>query len=513
MEQMRRLEERAVESGIALDQIMEAAGLSVARRIAQRSAGIRGARVMVLVGPGNNGGDGMVVARYLSDWGALVTLYMTASRRRQDRFEECRSRRIRVVEGQDDRDHWALSNYLPLTDVVVDAVLGIGQTLPLEADVAALLRLVGQFKRLHPGLTLVAVDVPTGVHADTGAVDDAVAPVDLTVTLGAPKLGLLRFPAASWVGELATVDIGLPHEVTEEVGVDLATDGAVRTLLPERPLDSHKGTFGHVLVVAGSGRYVGASVLTSAAAYRIGAGLVTLAAPYAVYRIAASQLPEATHMPLADTVGDGLMAGAARDVREALQRVDAGVIGPGLGASEPVRRLLRDVLTVEPYPAASLVLDADALNCLADTYQWWQRLRSPVVLTPHPGEMARLLRIEAATVQADRLELAHRAAETWGHVVVLKGPYTVVAAPGGRATISPFANPALASGGTGDVLAGVIGGLLAQGLYPYEAAVAGVHAHGLAGQRVRSRLGDAGLMASDLLLELPLVLNGLRAIR
>ncbi len=511
VEQMRRIEQRSDDAGVSLDSLMENAGLSVARRTTQLLDGVRGKRVIVLVGRGNNGGDGMVAARYLSDWGALVTLYMTSPRRREDKFEECRTRRVRVVEGQDDQDQWALSNYLPLTDLVMDAVLGTGQDGPLDQSLRALFTKICETQRAGQGFKLVAVDVPTGVNADTGVVDDACPRMDLTITLGAPKVGLFQFPAADYVGQLETVSIGLPDGVDTDVSLELADGPLVASLLPARPLDSHKGTFGHLLVAAGSREYVGASVLTCLGAYRAGAGLVTLASPSGVYQLAASQMAEATYLPLDETPEGHIAPAGARAVRQALAGATAGVMGPGLGHSEAVRAFIQATLLADPPTETPVVLDADALNALAETPRWWERLHGPAVLTPHPGELSRLLRSTVPAVQADRLNAARQAAEAWGQVVVLKGAHTVVAGPEGQATLSPFANPALASGGTGDVLSGVIGALLAQGLSPYNAAVAGVHLHGSAGEQVRSELGDAGLIATDLLLELPRVMRALRA--
>jgi NAD(P)H-hydrate epimerase len=510
VEEMRWLEERSVAAGVSLDSLMEASGLAVARRIALMEDSMRGKRIIVLVGPGNNGGDGMVAARFLSDWGALVTLYMTSARRREDKLEECRSRRVRIVEGTDDLDHWALSSYLPLTDIVVDAVLGIGQALPLDNALKDLCVKLTSIKDDHPALKLIAVDVPTGVDANTGVVDDACASADLTISLGAPKVGLLRFPAAEHVGHLETVDIGMPSNIDSALSLDLAGDTPVGLLLPNRPLSSHKGTFGRLLVVAGSRNYVGAPVLACSGAYRSGAGLVTLATPNSVYKLAAAQMLESTYLPLAETPAGNVAPDGARAVRSAFSGVDAAVIGPGLGQTEPVQEFIHHALLVEPSPGIPLVLDADALNCLAMAYRWWERLSTPSVLTPHPGELSRLLRLDVSDIQDDRLTAARRAAERWGQVVVLKGAYTVVASPDERMSISPFANPALASAGTGDVLSGVIGALLAQGLAPYEAAVTGVHLHATAGEQLRYDLGDAGLIASDLLNVLPRVIKDLR---
>ena len=510
-EQMRALERRAVESGIEEDALMETAGLGVARHVAQLLDGIRGRRVVVLVGPGNNGGDGMVAARYLADWGALVTLYMTSARRRDDKFEDCRARRVRVVEAAEDPEQWQLGSYLPLTDVVIDAVLGIGSERPLEGELRRLMASIQDLRRESARAKLIAVDLPTGVDADTGACDDACFPADVTLTLGAPKVGLFRFPGAACVGRLETVPIGLPDDADGDIDLELADAATVRGLLPERPIAAHKGTFGHVAVVAGSRKLVGASVLAAASAYRAGAGLVTLAAPETVDRMVAPQLLEQVHLLLAETEDGHVAADAAGPVRALFGAASAAVVGPGLGDGDSVRSFLGALLLAEPALTIPVVIDADGLNALAQTYDWPDRLRAAAVLTPHPGEMSRLLGRPIAEIEEDRVATAREAAERWRQVVVLKGAHTVVASPDGRAALSPFANPALATAGTGDVLAGIIGSLLAQGAAPYDAGVAGVYVHAAAGEAIREEMGDAGLLASDLLSRVPVVLRNLRA--
>ena len=510
-EQMRDLEKRAIASGITEDSLMETAGLSVARRIGQMFVSVRGTRVVVLVGPGNNGGDGMVAARYLADWGALVTLYMTAVRRRDDKFEDCRARRVRVVESGDDIGHLQLASYVSLADVVVDAVLGIGADRPLNDTLRPIFEEVGRLKREHPSLNYVAVDAPTGVNADSGWVDDACFCATTTLTLGAPKVGLLRFPAAGVTGGLEVMSIGLPSDVDGGIALDLDDEDAIAPLLPDRPLDGHKGSFGSVLLVAGSRRFIGATVLAATAAYRSGAGLVTLAAPETASRLAGPAMVEQVHLPLPETPDGHASLEGASVLRDAFAKASAAVIGPGLGDVESVRSLLQALLLTEPPLTTPVVMDADALNALALTYRWWESLTAPAVLTPHPGEMSRLLPRAVSAIQDDRIDTAQEAASRWGQIVVLKGAHTVIAAPGGRTSVSPFSNPALATAGTGDVLSGIIGGLLAQQVNPYDAARLGVYLHAKAGERVSAWTGSSGLLASDLLPEIPVVAQGLRA--
>ena len=508
-QEMRLLESRAADAGVPAESLMESAGLAVARDIARRLDGVRSKRVVVLVGPGNNGGDGMVAARYLADWGAVVTLYMTTARRRDDKFEECRERRCRVVEAAEDMECWQLESYASLADLVLDAALGIGGRFELDSSLRPVFEAVGQMRTQHRPL-FVALDVPTGLDADTGECDDACFPADVTLALGAPKRGLLRFPGAARAGQVETLPIGLPEGVDAGLPVDLVDAALAGSLLLPRPPESHKGSFGNVLVVGGHRRYVGAPVLAAAAAYRAGAGLVSLAAPESVSRIAAAQLIEQVHTPLPEAEDGGVAAEAAGAARNALFGASAAVVGPGLGVGEPASAFLRALLLTEPRTQTPVVLDADALNILAGVYGWPAMLAAPAVLTPHPGEMARLLGQPVHEVQEAREAVALAAAEQWGQVVALKGAHTVIAAPDGRMALSPFANPVLATAGSGDVLAGVIGGLLAQGMERYEAAVAGVYLHGTAAERWRAANGSGGMLASDLLPLLPRVTEDVR---
>jgi len=297
------------------------------------------------------------------------------------------------------------------------------------------------------------------------------------------------------------------------VDLEVVTPEMVRGWLPARPPDAHKGTFGRALIVAGSANYTGAARLAGAAAVRTGAGLVTVALPASIHRAVAATLSEATYLLLPHELGV-LAEPAVEVLAEQAGRYDAMLLGPGLGQEKETAEFLTALLrgrerrpvgflrtgetAVQPIPLPPLVVDADGLNLLARMDGWPTRIPSGSILTPHPGEMARLMGCSVADVQADRVAVARRQAREWGHVVVLKGAFTVVAAPDGRTVLEPFANPALATGGTGDVLAGIIVALRAQGLGPFEAAAAGAYLHGLTGELARRHLGAAGVAAGDL---------------
>ncbi|MFC1935334.1 NAD(P)H-hydrate dehydratase [Chloroflexota bacterium] len=511
VEQMQALDAAAAKAGVSTELLMEKAGLAVAGQAIQRLASPRGARVLVLAGPGNNGGDGLVAARYLHQWGARVQLYLCTPRPSPDpTLALAEERGIPIATAADDPGLELLQRHLASSSLVIDAVLGTGKARPLEGQLKEILLQVADARK-RQATPVLAVDLPTGLNADTGAIDPACPGADITVTLGYPKVGHFTFPGASMTGWLEIADIGIPADLDGGISLELVTPDLVRSLLPSRPLEAHKGSFGRLLVIAGSRRYVGATFLACSGAYRAGAGLVTLATPRGAYPIAAAHLTEATHIPLPETWNGGISTQAVAMLQEELEGFAAMVVGCGLSQEPDTQQFVHELLLQNPSLAElPVVVDADGLNALARVPEWHTHLTAQAVLTPHPGEMARLTGLSNAQVQEQRLETARQAAEMWGQVVVLKGAFTVIASPEGIARISPFANPGLASAGTGDVLAGAIGGLLAQGLSPVDAATCGVYLHGAAAEELRHQLGDAGLMASDLLPEIPRRIKALK---
>ncbi len=514
--QMVALEQAAQRRGVSTDTLMENAGRAVAEATREALAGVAGARLLVLVGPGNNGADGLVAARHLARWGGQVVAYVVSPRPHLDpKMELARRYGVTALCAKDDPGLEKLGHLLAGCRLVIDAVLGTGRARPLDGVVRdVLLRLEARRAQARRPL-LLALDLPTGLNADTGEVDPACPSTDLTVALGLPKVGLLTFPGAARVGQLRVVDIGLPAGLVEEeqIPLELLTAPWVGHHLPPRPLDSHKGTFGHALVVAGSRSYVGAAYLAAQAAVRVGAGLVTLAAPQGIYPIVASKLVEVIHLPLPEDAEGQIHPDAAQLVRDNLSHYNSLAVGCGLGRSLGTTQFLERLLLSEPRPALPTVVDADGLNSLSRLPDWWQRLGGQVALTPHPGEMATLASTSIAQVQQDRIATARQWAMRWNTTLALKGAHTVVAEPGGLVRVSPFANPALASGGTGDVLTGIIAGLMAQGLTPYEATCCGVYLHGQAAEAVRRARGDTGTLASDLIERLPETISQLRQAR
>ena len=504
-DEMIRLERESDKRGIPPSMLMQNAGLAIAQRINRLLGSAASRHVLVLVGPGNNGGDGLVAARHLHDWGTRVDIYLIRPRKDDDEnYQAVKDRGIPVFVANDDQELSMLDHILSDCDAVVDAVFGTGKLRPLDGAVKEALLRAREQKKSHPGLKVVAVDLPSGVDSDTGAADAACLPADLTITLGYPKTGLFSFPGRDIIGELAVADIGIPADLGNDIKTELITRNMIRAMLPDRPKNANKGTFGKVLVCAGSLNYIGAAYLACEAAMRVGAGLVTLATPRSLQPVLAAKLTEVTYAPLPEGSPGFIGSGASQAIHDRLEDYDVLLMGCGLSQNPEVTAFVAAVLLEMPASLSpAMVLDADALNAVAQTPQWWRLLTKDAILTPHPGEMARLSRSSVEKITQDRLVIAREEAAKWNKTVVLKGAHTVVASPDGRAMISGMANPGLASAGTGDVLSGAIAGLLAQGLSYSEASACGVYLHGLAGDMVRQEIGDAGMVASDLLPVLP----------
>ena len=507
--QMRALEAEAAAAGVSARTLMANAGLAAAQEAWLTLGAVAGREVLVLVGPGNNGGDGLVAAGHLAAWGARVHAYLL--RAREDQDEEWRAlveAGVRATVLADDPGYAVLEAALSSADMVLDALFGTGidpAARPFAGDVVQVLARLAAARAADPPVPLIALDLPSGVDADTGAADPLAVAADTTVTFGYAKVGLYMMPGHRLAGRIVPVEIGLPAPSTVALPFEVLRLRDVQAMVPRRPADGHKGTFGTVMIAAGSRRFPGAARLTAEAAARSGAGLVTLAMPAEVQPLLAA-LADATHEPLPSEDG-AFAAAAAPALLRALHasRARALLVGPGLGTSPGTRafvgQLLGELAGVEGLRA--VVLDADALNILATVEGWADRLRLPRILTPHPGEMARLVRQSVAAVEARRLDCATALARSSGSVVVLKGPCTIVAAPDGRARISDVASSALAHAGSGDVLAGLCAGFVAQGLASFDAASAAVFLHADAGRRVAEVYGDAATLASDLLRALP----------
>lgn len=508
--QMRELETLAESRGLPASVLMENAGKASAREIEKAYHPLSSKKILVLVGPGNNGGDGLVAARYLTDYNAGVTIVLGAPRKLPDKnLELARQKNIIVIEVW--KNFQELEKALAASNIVIDALFGTGKARPLEGIYKQMLDKLRAQKSRIPSLQIVSLDLPSGLDADTGSVDPSTCPADLTITMACPKKGFFTLPGAEYLGKLIIVDIGIPDALANNINIELVNSEWAKANLPVRPRGAHKGTFGKVMVVAGSSRYLGAPYLACAAAYRAGAGLVTLASIRKVIELVSSKSVETTYLPLPESEEGNIDDRALGTIFKNLESYKALLIGPGMGTSREAAGFLQGMLTSPGISGIPIVLDADALNLIAtDIPNWWQILSSKVIITPHPAEFSRLSGLSIADIQQDRMETAKELAFKWNKVIVLKGAFTVIAEPEGYIMVSPWANPALATAGTGDVLAGIISAFLAQGMGPLQSASLGVYIHGFAGEMVSEELGEAGAIASDLLPEIPLAIKKIR---
>jgi NAD(P)H-hydrate epimerase len=528
---MKAIEKEADAGGLTYDQMMENAGAGLADIILNLLIDDVEPEVVGLVGPGNNGGDTLVALSTLATKGWIASAYLV--KRKKDalvrRFAEAGGKVLSATGLEE------LAGAIETADIFLDGVLGTGIKLPLKKDVADVLSEINDIlDSLDQGPLIIAVDCPSGVDCDTGEAAEQAIHADVTVTMAAVKQGLLKLPAFEYVGELQVVDIGLPDDLSalKELNAEVANEEMAAALLPERPLDSHKGTFGTALIAAGSVNYTGAVLLAGEAANRIGAGLVTLAVPAPVHMALAGRIPEATWVLLPHEQGV-IAAEAAYVLVKNFEKATALLIGPGFGTENTTKEFIENLLTGkfvskkstvgigfvhqasekredENGKLPALIFDADGLKLLAQIKDWNKKLPESTILTPHPGEMAVLTGLSKEEIQENRQEIAIKYAKDWGQLVVLKGAFTVIASPDGRTTVIPVASPALAHAGTGDVLAGLIVGLRAQGLEAFDAAVAGAWIHAQAGLYAADDLGTtASVLASDVLNSISDVLSDL----
>lgn len=522
IQEMRQIEAAADRSVMSYEQMMLNAGQAASDYLQARYPISAGAKITFLIGKGNNGGDGLVMAHALSRaTDADIILYLLEQRGVADlNYRAALDDRISVSLAADDVEGQSLTALVKSADVIVDAVFGIGLRLPLRDDAAKILATVNSSLAQRRSacaandtqyLTdaapqdaakspfILAIDCPSGIDCDSGQADSNAISADATISFIAAKPGLFTFPAASYVGELAVSTIGLPdglHELSQ-LSTTVFDPGQASALLPHRPLDGHKGTFGKVMLIAGSPDYIGAIALAGEAACRSGVGLVTLATTRQLIDIVASRLREPTWLPLPNA--DGAIAeGAYETIHEAVDGYHALLVGCGLGLHESTRAFVGRLLEYDALPP--LIIDADGLNILSRQAGWWRSLPADAIITPHSGEMARLTGLSTAQINAGRWRMAKEYAALWNLVVVLKGAHTIIAAPDGRACVIPFKTDALGTAGTGDILAGLIAGLRAQGVDAFNSACLGAYIHALAGTIAEETIGSSrAVIAGDVL--------------
>jgi NAD(P)H-hydrate epimerase len=506
-EEMRAMDRATIEGGHASGKaLMERAGTGVVRAMEARYGPLLALRVLVLCGRGNNGGDGFVAARLLQHAGAVPRVIVLGDMTKvtgdaQTHLYAMRDDGVVPVPVQSDAElarategEW---------DFALDAMLGTGAEGAPRGLCAAGVEMLRELD--DRGVRVVALDLPTGIDADSGAIARRTVRADLTVTFGAPKRGQYLYPGRAFVGALEVVDIGLVA-TSDPRALELATEDAMAALVPLRDPRAHKGSAGRLLVIGGSAGMTGSVTLAARAANRAGAGYVRAAAPASLADILSIKLTEEIALAMPETRARTLGPGALKPLLEAAGAAHAVVLGPGLSRHRATATLARKVAAGIRGP---LVIDADGLNAFEGQLEALRALKAATVLTPHLGELARLSGLDAGALEARRIDIAREFAWAWSAVIVMKGAPTVTAAPDGRATLNPNGNPGLATLGSGDVLSGAIGALLAQGLEPYDAARLGVWLHGAAGDLAAKQFGQHGMTASDLLDTLPLAMRAL----
>lgn len=511
-EQMQAIDRNAIETlGIPGAVLMENAGRAAAEEIMDDAGELFPGPVLILAGKGNNGGDGYVIARILADCGWQVQTLVLAEK---DQIKGDARLMLQILqrleaEIQFVADETSLRKKFTAAEpqLIIDALLGTG----LSNEVSGLYRLAIDLVNQNPA-QVVAVDVPSGVNGSDGRVMGVAVMADLTLCFDCAKIGHASRPGADYVGELRVLEIGIPRVQRPQVTIDccLIDEEEASILLPDRLATGHKGTFGHLGVVAGSTGMTGAAVLCSEAGLRSGTGLVTLLCPADLHSVVEVKLTEVMTRALTGQ-RDCLISENCVEIEGFSGKWQALVIGPGLGTDPQTVEAIRRLISESHCP---LVLDADGLNALAGATKIMQKAEAaPLVLTPHPGEFSRLSGKTIDEIEADRFRIARQFAIEHGVVLLLKGARTLIVDPEGRVRINGSGNSGLASGGSGDVLSGLIGGLLAQGLSSFDAASLGAWLHGAAADLLADEIGCAGILAGDLLKYIPVARHQLEGVR
>ncbi len=502
--QVRKIDQHAIEQHKvpSLD-LMEAAGRGAYEFLESVQPDLKKNRVLVLCGKGNNGGDGFVIARALiKDWVKCTVATTTAlselspdALNMAKKFKQTGGKIIHQPKLS------KLDQLIEEADLIVDALLGTGIQKNVRSPYSDWIERVNASRK-----AVLALDIPSGLHVDTGRVLGKAIEADWTATFAFMKLGLTQAPGCEHAGEIAVIDIGIPTALKKKVRTPyrLVEANSIRSAFQIRSSDTHKGNYGHVLIIAGSPTKLGAALMTAKSCLRSGAGLATLALPEKAFTRIPQQFLELMYEPVNSTSRGELAATAFRQIKSIWNDKKVIALGPGIGVNPSTKRLVRSIVENTPVP---LVIDADGINCLQGHLASLSKAPRPVVLTPHPGEMARLLGITTRALQKDRIKYARRFAQEHQVTIVLKGYRTLSVFPDGKVYINPTGNPAMATAGMGDVLTGIISAFLSQGLRWVEAITAAVYLHGLAGDRLADRMGDRGLLAGDVIDSLPFVMK------
>ena len=503
---MQKMDRQAIEThGILGLQLMENAGRGATEVLLDQFAASIKTGVAIICGKGNNGGDGFVMARYLADRHIDVTVYLLAKADKVKGDAAANLKRlaalnIPLIEIPDEDSFSKIKSDFSRFDLLVDAILGTGLTSDVRGFFKTVIDFINDLNR--NGIPVFAVDIPSGLNSDTGQPCGTCIRAQGTATFALAKIGHYTYPGADYCGKLKIIDIGIPDSVVDAVGPKqyLLSAERIRAVFPIRSADTHKGRTGHLLVVAGSTGKTGAAAMTAVSAMRAGAGLVTLGIAESLNPIVETQVLEAMTAPLAECQYGILAEIAIDDITRLAEGKNCLAIGPGIGQATETRSLVKKIISQIDVP---MVIDADGLNNIAGQTQLLKKRKASTVLTPHPGEMARLIETSPAAVQQNRLACARDFAINFGVHVVLKGAATVIAHPDGSAYVNPTGNPGMASGGMGDVLTGVLAGFITQGFAPEEAARAAVYLHGAAADTLAETVGPIGYLAGEVMNTIP----------
>lgn len=486
---------------MTLEQLMDRVGRRIADWVIDDLAAQGGdPNVLALVGKGNNGGDAIVAAKMLRNAGFPIKLAIILPRERQDPLLAeliAAGGEAIPIEGPDAER--TLANLCNKSNLILDGVFGFSISRPIDKPISTYFQIVK-----NSGKRIAAIDMPSGANPDTGEFDPNGLPADVCLPVGLLKIGpAVRFGAPEYGTETALLDVDIPDELTRTIKREVNSPDLAKSLLPDRDATSHKGDFGRTLLICGSNTYVGAASLATRSCLRSGVGLVTLATPISAYRNIAGNIPEATYIPLKEDENGVIPDSAFRQITERNFDADSVVFGVGASLSSGARELIARLISDDQFWAGRTgVIDADGLTIVSNINEWWKVFEGNLVITPHPGEMSRLLGVPIAQVEADRRSAAETASDQFNCVTVLKGATTLIAAPGGRLRVNTMPNHGLARGGSGDVLAGLIGGLCAKS-DPFDAASLGVYLHSLAAKSAREELTAYAMTAGDLITHLP----------
>lgn len=501
-QQMKEIDRKAIEesnlSGLIL---MENAGLRIFQNLKNIYPSLRLKKIIIFTGSGNNGGDGFVVARHLYNYGVKVKVFLLSHSSKikgeaEENLNIINKMGVELFEAETTKLE-EIQRAIQNSDLIIDAILGTGlhgKVTGLKAKIIDLINIANK--------EVVAIDVPSGLDTDTGRIEGPCIKATHTITLALPKIGLLIFPGASYAGKVTVEDIGIPSYLLKnnKIKTNIVTKEIVKSLLPFRATYSHKGSFGKVLILAGSIGMTGAAYLASEAAMRSGAGIVVLGIPRSLNPIMEVKLTEVMTLPLAETKKQSLGEEAEETILKLMKNYSILGIGPGISRQAETQRLVRKVIEKSNIP---LVVDADAIYALSEDTTILKKTKTPLVITPHPGEIAKLINKDVDYILNNQLDITREIAQKYGIVVVLKGARTIIANKEGEVYINVGDNSGMATGGSGDVLTGIICSLIAQGADNFSAAITGVYIHSLAGDLARGIKGERGMIAGDILSQVP----------